>query len=307
MKPRIAIPRSCSIKPAHAARVMPQYSSAIERARGEPVEIALDLDNHRIARLATTCDAVLLPGSPADLNPEKYGAAREPQTADGDPMRDNVDEILLQDAYNMRKPVLGICFGLQSLNVWRTGTLRQHLATGVVHSDASATPVPVHRVVVAAQSMLGNIVVSALGKALIKSGFERDGLQAVREIQQNQAASAAEGLNQRLLAVSGSTDEIRGGLARDLLALTVNSAHHQAVLKPGDALRAAAWCPDDHVIEALEGTEPDHWVIAVQWHPERMTDDPAAIALFCAFVVAAGEHRKHPRVDVVDFENRVIS
>ena len=41
-------------------------------------------------------------------------------TAPGDAFRDNADELLLQDAYNMRKLVFGICYGLQSLNVWRT-------------------------------------------------------------------------------------------------------------------------------------------------------------------------------------------
>ena len=44
---------------------------------------------------------------------------RKPIAAD--PKRDTVDELLLQDAYNMRKPVLGICYGLQILNVYRSG------------------------------------------------------------------------------------------------------------------------------------------------------------------------------------------
>ena len=83
-----------------------------------------------IAQAVKGCDGVLLPGSPADVDPEKYGAARHPDTAPADPFRDNTDELLLQDAYNMRKPVFGICYGLQSLNVWRTGTLDQDAAAG---------------------------------------------------------------------------------------------------------------------------------------------------------------------------------
>src|SRR5207244_10703700 len=85
--------------------------------------------------LIERCDAVLLPGSKADVDPAKYDAERHPKTAPADPKRDTVDELLLQDAYNMRKPVLGICYGLQSLNVYRTGTLVQHIDTSVNRSE----------------------------------------------------------------------------------------------------------------------------------------------------------------------------
>ena len=70
-------------------------------------------------KLIDSCDAVLLPGSKADVDPAKYKAAADPKTAPADPRRDAVDELLLQDAYTLRKPVLGICYGLQILNVYR--------------------------------------------------------------------------------------------------------------------------------------------------------------------------------------------
>jgi len=44
-----------------------------------------------------------------------------------DPKRDAADDLLLDDAYQSRKPVLGICYGLQSLNVYRHGSLIQHI------------------------------------------------------------------------------------------------------------------------------------------------------------------------------------
>ena len=56
----------------------------------------------------------------------------------------------------------------------------------------------------------------------------------------------------------------------------------------GDGLRVVARCPEDGVIEAVEGVSPDHWVIAVQWHPERSYDgDPHSQAIFRGLVEAA--------------------
>jgi putative glutamine amidotransferase len=53
-------------------------------------------------------------------------------------------------------------------------------------------------------------------------------------------------------------------------------------------LRISARCPDDGIIEALEGTATDHFVLAVQWHPERSVDqDEASRLIFSAFVQAA--------------------
>src|SRR5437868_3011830 len=132
-KPRIAIPVPHSQKPEYAQRSLPQYVSAIERAGGEAIIIQLNQPSEAIARQITDCQAVLLPGSAADVDPQKYNAARSPQTADADALRDAVDELLLQDAHNLRKPIFGICYGLQSLNVWRTGTLVQDIAS-VLHS-----------------------------------------------------------------------------------------------------------------------------------------------------------------------------
>jgi putative glutamine amidotransferase len=68
----------------------------------------------------------------------------------------------------------------------------------------------------------------------------------------------------------------------------VNSSHHQSADAIGDGLRTVARCPDDGIIEALEGTAPDHFVLAVQWHPERSVEqDAASRAIFHAFMNAA--------------------
>jgi putative glutamine amidotransferase len=72
----------------------------------------------------------------------------------------------------------------------------------------------------------------------------------------------------------------------------VNSSHHQSADVVGDSLRVVAHSPSDGIIEALEGTAPGHFVLAVQWHPERsVNDEPelaaSARAIFRAFIDAA--------------------
>ena len=149
IKPRIAIPEPCSYDAEYSTRALPPYLRAIEAAGGEPVVIPLQSEPEEIARLITSCAAILLPGSKADVDPQKFNAAAHPRTAPADPPRDAADELLLQDAYNLRKPVFGICYGLQSLNVWRTGSLVQHIESKVNHSAGAKVEVA-HKVTVAA-------------------------------------------------------------------------------------------------------------------------------------------------------------
>jgi putative glutamine amidotransferase len=235
MKPRIAIPEPCSYDSEYSGRALPPYLRAIEAAGGEPVVIPLQSTPEEIARLITSCAAILLPGSKADVDPQKFNAAAHAKTAPADPPRDAADELLLQDAYNLRKPVFGICYGLQSLNVWRTGSLIQDIESEVNHSAGAKVEIA-HKVTVAQDSLLAK--------------------------------------------------EILNG--KDSTLVPVNSSHHQSADVVGDGLRAVAHCVDDGVIEAIEGTVPGHYVLAVQWHPERTFDsDKLSSNLFQAFVNAA--------------------
>ncbi len=143
-KPRIAIPVPTMGNPAYNDRCWPEYAAAVEAVGGEPVRIALGLPPAETARLAATCDAILLPGSPADVHPQKYGQEPVPETANPDLDREATDELLLQDAFHLRKPVLGVCFGMQMMNVWRGGSLIQHLATEYPHAPAKDSNALVH-------------------------------------------------------------------------------------------------------------------------------------------------------------------
>ena len=77
------------------------------------------------------------------------------------------------------------------------------------------------------------------------------------------------------------------------LIIPANSSHHQSADVIGDGLKVTAHCPEDGIIEAIEGTSPDHFVVAVQWHPERsFDDDERSRRIFRALVEAAREKHK---------------
>jgi len=279
-KPRIAIPLPHGGDPEYAERAIPQYERAVELAGGEAVRIPLDRSPAEVMKLIERCDAVLLPGSKADVDPAKFDALRHPKTEAADPKRDTVDELLLQDAYNMHKPILGICYGLQILNVYRSGTLVQHIESSVSHEAGRKVPVA-HTVAIDPGSNLAEIV----------------GLAANEHPQPAFAWGRAPSPVWSSEARQSGTAETRA------LPIPVNSSHHQSADVIGDGLRIVARCPDDSVIEALEGTSPDHFVLAVQWHPERSVDDDQhSRRIFRALVEAAKE--KHQEL-AGEFEQTV--
>jgi putative glutamine amidotransferase len=158
MTPRIAIPVPTTTDLAYNQRSWPSYTSAVTRSGGEPVEIDITASPAAIRALAATCDGVLLPGSPADVDPASYGQEVDPATNPADPARDQADRILLDDAETRRKPVLGICYGLQSLNVWRGGSLVQDLTPLPVNHEAGSNVAIAHAALIAPDSLLGSLL-----------------------------------------------------------------------------------------------------------------------------------------------------
>ena len=70
---------------------------------------------------------MVLTGSPADVDPQRFGTARHPAAADPDPDRERTDEALIDYALGAGKPVLAICYGAQLLNVHFGGSLLQDI------------------------------------------------------------------------------------------------------------------------------------------------------------------------------------
>jgi putative glutamine amidotransferase len=239
MTAHIAIPEPTSQDSSYNQRSLPQYIQAIQSAGALATVVPLHERQERVARLLANVQGILLPGSGFDLDPQAYGEARTPACNDPDPDRAAVDELLLQDAFNLRKPILAICYGVQALNVWRNGSLIQDLA------EAGKTQVN-HRP--------GREVLEAHPVSIMPSS--------------------------RLAALPREGGE----------TVQVNSSHHQALCSPGDNLRVTAVCPTDGVIEGVELDSPDHFVVGVQWHPERTyTTSPFSRSIFSAFIRAASQ------------------
>jgi len=74
-------------------------------------------------------------------------------------------------------------------------------------------------------------------------------------------------------------------------AIEVNSMHHQAIARAADGLAATALAPDG-VVEGVEWSGEEWWMMGVQWHPEELVDTPEPWdrALFAAFADAARRH-----------------
>jgi putative glutamine amidotransferase len=230
----IAIPEPTSSDTAFNQRALPAYLSALHSAGATPVIVPLHERQERVARLLSGVQGILLPGSRFDTDPQRYGEDRLPECGESDPGRTAVDELLLQDAFSLHKPILAICQGLQSLNVWCNGSLHQDLKTAVDHRPG-------------------------------------------RQVVDAHAVRIAPGSRLERMMPRGQTTEPM-----------VNSSHHQAVHAPGGHLLVSAVSSEDGVIEALELDSPTHFVLGVQWHPERTyTQNAFSRAIFAAFIQAA--------------------
>ena len=216
------------------------YGESIAAAGGVPAIIPLLESPGVLGGLAERLDGIVLTGSKSDVDPTRYGAAVLPACGPIQVLRDRTDFELLEVAVARRIPVLGICYGMQSLNVHFGGSLIQDIpsarATSIRHSNPAANSGFAHKVALEEASLLGRL--------------------------------AGE------------------------LEPRVNSTHHQAVDRPADGFTVTARA-EDGIIEGLEWTADDHWIVGVQWHPERSYPfDPFSRRIFRDFIAQCRARRE---------------
>ena len=209
------------------------YIHAIMQAGGVPVMIPSMLAEQGWDVLYGRLDGILFSGG-GDIAPEYYHGENHQRVAGIDPLRDTIEFNLLRAVVDDGKPFLGICRGIQTVNVGLGGTLYEHLGEQfrgeIDHTYPSTMRTTlVHEVKIEE----GTRIAEAVGKPILK----------------------------------------------------VNSLHHQGIRDVAPGLRVTGYAPDG-LVEAVE--LPDHpFGLAVQWHPEWMTDQLSTRKLFKAFVEAA--------------------
>jgi putative glutamine amidotransferase len=212
------------------------YTGAVRAAGGLPFILPIADDDPSL--IAEYLDSVqgLIFTSGGDVAPAYYGEAPDERCHEPDRDRDLFEIHLARAAMERRVPVLGICRGLQVLNVAAGGTLYQDLA-------CRPGTIPQHAV--------------------------------RREDRQTLVHSIRVLPGTRLHAIMGLTES------------KVTSTHHQLVKDLAPGFRLSAESLEDGVVEAIE--HPGHpFLMAVQWHPERMQEHPGHLAIFRALVAAAG-------------------
>ena len=141
--------------------MLPGYMEGIQNAGGIGIMLPLTDDPEDLFQLACLCDGFLFTGG-QDISPTLYGQAATAQCGELVPGRDAMETLLLDQILDENKPLLGICRGLQFLNVGLGGTLYQDIPaqfpTDVNHRQSAAYHLPIHSVEVVADSPLAQIM-----------------------------------------------------------------------------------------------------------------------------------------------------
>jgi putative glutamine amidotransferase len=142
-------------------RLLPDYVESVRRAGGEPRVLQINA-----SASFKDLDGVLLTGG-GDIDPAHYKETRHPKTNEPDPARDAFELELATRALEQNMPILGVCRGLQLVNVAAGGTLIQDIASEVNHPLGHQIDNPLyaiaHEVWVTRGTALANAMQEQLG------------------------------------------------------------------------------------------------------------------------------------------------
>ena len=222
---------------------------------GLPFQITVTLILGELA----SCDGIVLPGG-GDISPAFFGE-RNTASQNIDTELDILQFQALETCIRHKKPVLGICKGIQVINVAFGGTLYQELPTAYLH-----------RYLDRADSVF-------LQSTSHSPALNADDTSSQNSCQRHCAHFPIKNRNLPLpensnFSASGDQMHITKIAPASFLydiygdTLLVNSAHHQGIKQLGRGLKPIQWCTLDHTIEAI--THSSLPIIALQWHPERL-------------------------------------
>jgi putative glutamine amidotransferase len=210
------------------------YVRALVAAGGKPEELKLVSAGEARIR-AEDFDGILFAGG-EDVDPSFYGESKKYESVSENVARDKFEFALLERALDRRLPILGICRGIQMINVKFGGTLYQDLSA--------------------------------------EAAIERDHKQSVPRPEPTHGITVTDPESELAKVFAGNC--------------RVNSLHHQAVKRLGHGLRVTAHS-EDGLVEAVESAADYPFLVAVQWHPEEMVEQPEQRKIFEQFVAKCAE------------------
>lgn len=141
--------------------MLPGYMKAVEQAGGIPIMLPLTDDGHDIKDIIQRCQGFLLTGG-HDISPELYGEKKSSKCGECILSRDRMEQLLLIEALKEDKAILGICRGIQMLNVVLGGTLYQdiptQMKTELQHHQTPPYHQPVHQVILEKDTPLSTLL-----------------------------------------------------------------------------------------------------------------------------------------------------
>jgi putative glutamine amidotransferase len=251
------------------------YVRAVAACGGAPLLLPNTADAEATESAVRAAAGLVLTGG-ADVAAALYGMEPHPTMSGIDPARDQTEKLAIDAAMRLGRPILGICRGIQVLNVVLGGTLIQDIPS---HQTANVSERADSRA--ANVSERANVIEEANHPPIVS---DPPVPLRSRLAEPADSPTVAHGNN--------VTHEIAvepGSILHQLWGQTsapVNSSHHQAVLTPAPALQVTARAADG-IVEAAQAKD-GYPLLAVQFHPERLAHkDPRFAAVFRWLVQAA--------------------